>query len=188
MRHVPSSTSHPQPLQRAFSHLFSPKPAGIKTPPAAQHENEELADLTQAIHRNDIAVVEHHLNQGLDPNVRLPGGGLLLNEALRSNNPDMVNLLVERGADPTLHDINGASALNIVKDLYGSASGARAPASMESMLTMDSAQPPTWDPMPESSDIVPKNLTEQLMARRQKTMDVEFSEPEPGSPKMGGLH
>ncbi len=45
-------------------------------------------------------MVETLLKAGADPEARLPGGQTLLMTAARTGNPEVVQMLLERGADP----------------------------------------------------------------------------------------
>jgi hypothetical protein len=68
--------------------------------------------LLHAIHKNQIASVAALLDAGADPNKRTPKSMTPLMMAAGYGYTDIVQLLLRRGADPKLYDLDGATALD----------------------------------------------------------------------------
>jgi len=65
-------------------------------------------ELFQAVQTNDIALVEYHLETGVDPNHQHPEFlAAPLVESIRFNHLEISKLLLEKGADPLIVEIWG---------------------------------------------------------------------------------
>ncbi len=77
---------------------------------AAQENTTD--DFWTAARNGKIEQVKSHLDAGMDPNVRFPGGMTALSAACWRGHTEIVKLLLERGADPGLRDDGGLSAIS----------------------------------------------------------------------------
>lgn len=73
--------------------------------------DKALKDFLNYVNKGSIAGVETVLNEGLDIDARLNGIGSALLISVRHGYTDMVEYLVERGANPNLTDRNGKTPL-----------------------------------------------------------------------------
>ena len=65
-------------------------------------------ELFHAVQTNDIALVEYHLETGVDPNHQHPEFlAAPLVESIRYNHMEIAILLLEKGADPQIKEIWG---------------------------------------------------------------------------------
>ncbi len=69
---------------------------------AAQENTTD--DFWTAARNGKIEQVKSHLDAGMDPNVRFPGGMTALSAACWRGHTEVAKLLMERGADPSLRD------------------------------------------------------------------------------------
>ncbi len=77
-------------------------------------EPEELTanqELATAVLNAQTGIARRALAEGGNPNLMLPSGATLLTHAITANLPDLVELLLEVGADPTRRDLAGMSPL-----------------------------------------------------------------------------
>ncbi|MEO0472198.1 MAG: ankyrin repeat domain-containing protein [Bacteroidota bacterium] len=75
--------------------------------------------LLDAIHDNHLASVVDYLQQGGNPDQFLEMGSPMLHEAVRANQPAMIRLLLQSGAQLELADLHGNKPLHLA-GLYGS--------------------------------------------------------------------
>ena len=66
-----------------------------------------------------VEIVKFLLDQGADPNGFTPQWNFPLQMAAQTNDPELMTLLVSRGADPNLKDFRGRTALIWFADTYG---------------------------------------------------------------------
>lgn len=71
----------------------------------------DIAQLDDAINRDDREEVRRLLSRGVDPNARDVSGVPVLASAAWIGSPEMVELLLSAGADPLLRDSDGLTAL-----------------------------------------------------------------------------
>ena len=81
--------------------------------PKGKLTKEEKA-LFAAIRKGNIVEVERLLNEGVDLDVRYRDGWTPLHEACNQGHPDIVRLLLERGADVGARNRHGDTAHDIV--------------------------------------------------------------------------
>jgi ankyrin repeat protein len=70
-----------------------------------------IAQMDDAINRDDIDEVTSLLASGIDPNLRDAGGDYFLTSAAWIGSPQLVRILLEAGADPTLKGGDGLTPL-----------------------------------------------------------------------------
>lgn len=70
-----------------------------------------VAQMDDAINRDDVAEVRSLLASGIDPNATDAGGDRFLTSAAWVGSPRLVRVLLEAGADPTLKNADGLTAL-----------------------------------------------------------------------------
>ena len=66
----------------------------------------------EAVWAKDVQALKEALNSGISPDVRSKKGVPLISEAINSNNLEAVELLISKGADPTLRDPASRSVLS----------------------------------------------------------------------------
>ena len=72
--------------------------------PAVSAQNDSTDAFWTAVRNGKIKQVKSHLDAGMDPNVRFMAGMTALNAACWRGHTEVVKLLLERGADPSLRD------------------------------------------------------------------------------------
>jgi len=115
----PTQTTKPQkkepkivytkPIQPATSRPARP---GETSPPPPQIPKELQAAVLSAINHNDLAALKDLLDRGLDVNAGVYGSPILL-KAANLGTPEMVKLLLERGADLNYRLRSGSNALDV---------------------------------------------------------------------------
>ena len=84
--------------------------AGVELNPKANN----LPPLAHAIHEDDVVIVETLLKKGADPNLRDSEiGETLLMTAARYSTPEVVQALIEGGADVNARNKSGQTALTL---------------------------------------------------------------------------
>jgi len=77
---------------------------GIFAASLAVAQNSPEEKFWAACRNGDVAVVRESLDKGLNANMRFPGGTTPLSAAAMRGQAEVVKLLLERGADPSLRD------------------------------------------------------------------------------------
>lgn len=101
--HLAAAFATPEAVQFLIEHA-APVSAVARNPQANQPLHAALA-----LSRN-TQIVLHLLDAGADPNARQAGGFTALFSAAAANRRDLAQILIERGADPSLHNDFGQTA------------------------------------------------------------------------------
>ncbi len=96
------------PLKRAGKPVAETVPG---KPPGPRLSKEQANTVIKAINANDVAAVESELDKGMDINSMLYGGTLLM-KAANLGTPDMVKMLISRGANLNCRTRSGDDALS----------------------------------------------------------------------------
>lgn len=78
-----------------------------------------IEKLAEAIEKEDLKTVRKMLEEGIDPNIRVPGNSLNYTPlffAVKSSKPAITEALLKAGADPTLEDDNGDPVMVYASD------------------------------------------------------------------------
>lgn len=98
-----------KPIQPATARPARP---GEASPPPPQIPKELQTAVISAINHNDLAALKDLLDRGLDVNAGVYGAPILF-KAANLGTPEMVKLLLERGADLTYRLRSGSNALDV---------------------------------------------------------------------------
>lgn len=78
-------------------------------------EKHSWVSIEQRVREGNVTEIEHLLDRGLDPNTRLRSGRSLLGLAVEEGKDDIVDLLLQHGANPLRKDVTGKTPVRLAQ-------------------------------------------------------------------------